>query len=433
LPLVARTGLLNLRPARSARRPRSEVRQLARITYLVSRFPHVSETFIAHEISAVSAQPELDVELRSLFPPRDRTVHPVARPWLARLRRPSLVEAAAGVVWWLRRRPLRLASSVGLIVAAHARRPRRLARALATFPIAAAHAREIAANEVDHVHAHYASYPLLAAWICARLVGAPYSFTAHAHDLFIDQSFLRRGMADARFAVAISEFNRRFLARYGCRTPVHVVHCGIDVSRYRFRPRAPAAAGRPTRLLCVASLQEYKGHRVLLDALAAGPELSGVEVDLVGDGPLRRQLQRLAARLGLAGRIRFHGSLPEPDVAALLERADLFVLPSVVAGDGQMEGIPVALMEALAAGVPVVASRLSGIPELIREGETGLLVSPDSPRDLRRAMARLLAEPGAKSQDRARAGRRLVEREFELRRSAETLARLFRGCPGPQG
>jgi colanic acid/amylovoran biosynthesis glycosyltransferase len=403
-----------------------------RVAYLVSRFPHVSETFIAREITAVGAQPELELELRSLFPPKDPTVHPVARPWLARLRRPTPADAVAGVLWWLRRRPFRLAYAVGVIVAAHARHPGRLARALATVPLAVAHARELSLNGVDHVHAHYATYPLLAAWVCGRLVGVPYSFTAHAHDLFVDQSFLRRGMADARFAIAISDFNRQALERYGHGTPVHVVHCGIDVSTYRFRPRALSAGLRRVRLLCVASLQEYKGHRVLLEALAMGPELAGVEADLVGDGPLRRQLTQQAERLGLAGRVRFHGSLPEPDVTRLLEHTDLFVLPSVVARDGQMEGIPVALMEALAAGVPVVASRLSGIPELIREGETGLLVPPDSPQDLRLAMARLLAEPMATSQGRARAGRRLVEREFELRRSAETLARLFRGGPGPQ-
>jgi colanic acid/amylovoran biosynthesis glycosyltransferase len=405
-----------------------------RVAYLVSRFPHVSETFIAREITAVGAQPELDVELRSLFPPKDPTVHPVALPWLARLRRPTPADALAGVLWWLLRRPFRLASSVGVIVAAHARHPGRLARALATVPLAAAHARELSAkNGIDHVHAHYATYPLLAAWICARLVGLPYSFTAHAHDLFVDQSFLRRGMADACFAIAISDFNRQALERYGQGTPVHVVHCGIDVSTYRFRPRALSAGGRPVRVLCVASLQEHKGHRVLLEALATGPELADVEVDLVGDGPFRRQLTQQAERLGLAGRIRFHGSLSEPDVAALLERADLFVLPSVVARDGQMEGIPVSLMEALAAGVPVVASRLSGIPELIREGETGLLVSPGSPEELRRALALLLAEPTATSQGRTRAGRRLVEREFELGRSAETLARLLRGDPVPEG
>jgi colanic acid/amylovoran biosynthesis glycosyltransferase len=398
-----------------------------RIAYLVSRFPHVSETFIARELAAVSDEPGVTLDLLSLFPPVDPTVHAVARPWVGRVRRPGPTEAVAALAWWARRRPLRLAASVALVAAGYARRPRLLARALATVPLAVAHARRLAAEPADHLHAHYATYPLLTAWLCHRLVGVSYSFTAHAHDLYVHQCFLRRRVSAARFVVAISEYNRRFLAAHNpSGTPVHVIHCGVDPSAYRFRARAPGAAG-PVRALCVASLQEYKGHRVLFEALAgAGGDLARVELDLVGSGVLRQELEGLASRLGLERRVRFHGGLPEPAVTELLDRADLFVLPSVVARDGQMEGIPVALMEALAAGVPTVASGLSGIPELVRDGETGVLAEPGSAESLRLAIGRVLADPhGARA--RAEAGRRLVEREFDLRRSAATLADLFRG------
>ncbi|MDP8943519.1 MAG: glycosyltransferase [Actinomycetota bacterium] len=397
-----------------------------RVAYIVSRFPHVSETFIVRELSAVAEHRGVHVELCSLFPAVDPTVHPAARPWLGRLRRPGALAALLALAWWLRRRPLRLISTVGRVSAAHARRPAILVRALATVPLAAAHARTLASLGVDHIHAHFATYPALAAWTCRRLTGIGYSFTAHAHDLYVDQSHLREKVGDARFAVAVSEFNRRYLRAYGgdAATPVHVVHCGIDPGAYRFRPRAPAPAG-PVRALCVASLQEYKGHRVLLEALAgAGGELRRLELDLVGGGVLREELAALAGRLGVADRVRFHGSLPEPEVAALLERADLFVLPSVVARNGQMEGLPVALMEALACGVPAVSTRLSGIPEIVRDGETGLLADPGGPASLRGALLRVLDDPaGARS--RAVAGRRLVEREFDVRASGRRLAELF--------
>jgi glycosyltransferase involved in cell wall biosynthesis len=395
-----------------------------KVAYIVSRFPHVSETFIVRELTAV-AEEGIDVSLLSLFPPVDPTVHPAARPWIEVAWRPGARAAVAGLAWWALRRPVRLTGSILVAAAAYARQPTRLGRALVALALAAAHARRIAGDGTAHVHAHYATYPLLSAWLCHRLAGIPYSFTAHAHDLFVDQSFLRRRVADARFAVAISDYNRRFLAAYAdAGTPVHVVHCGIDPSAYRFRPRAPSA--RPLRALCVASLQEHKGHEVLLRALAyGGPALEGVELDLVGSGPLRGDIERSARVLGLAARVRLHGSLPEPDVAGLLDRADCAVLPSRVARDGQMEGIPVALMEALAAGVPVVATRLSGVPELIRDGDTGLLAEPGSDDDLRRALTALLAEPAA-ARMRAEAGRRLVEAEFDLRASAATLAGLFR-------
>jgi glycosyltransferase involved in cell wall biosynthesis len=257
----------------------------------------------------------------------------------------------------------------------------------------------------------------------------PYSVTVHAHDIFVDRSFLKRRLADAAFIVAVSEYNRRFLARDGTSgtTPVHVVHCGIEPAAYCFRPRAPAA-GRPIRALCVASLQEYKGHRVLFEALSgAGQSLALVHVDLVGNGPLRQELEELARDLGLHSRVSFHGSLVEEAVTELLERADLFVLPSLVARNGQMEGLPVVLMEALAAGAPVVATRLSGIPEVVHDGETGLLVEPGSPRDLARALQTVIDQRAA-AQARTEAGRRLVEREFDVRRSAALLTDLFLGA-----
>jgi len=305
-------------------------------------------------------------------------------------------------------------------------------RSIATVPLAAAHARTLQRLGVDHVHAHWATYPALAAWLCERLTGVTYSFTAHAHDLYLNQAFLAAKAADARFVVTISEYNRRFLEPYGggSKTPVEVVHCGIDPANYHFRRRVPGPTG-PVRALCVASLQEYKGHAVLLEALTLPePALKRIELDLVGGGPLREPLEALVGRLGLVDRVRFRGSLTEPEVRALLERAEIFVLPSIVARNGFMEGIPVALMEALAAGVPVVTTRLSGIPELVRDGETGLLAEPGDPSSLARALVLALAEP-EKAARRAESGRRLVEADFDVAAAGERLAELFEGATRP--
>ena len=311
----------------------------------------------------------------------------------------------------------------------HAHRPRTLARALTTLPIAAAHARALAGLGLQHLHAHYATYPALAAWLCRRLTGITYSFTVHAHDLFVDRSNLARKVADARFVVAISDYNRMALAPLGGggETPVHVVRCGIDPSAYAFRARGPRPHG-PVRAVCVASLEEYKGHGVLLEALAdGGAVLDRVELELIGAGPLRAPLEQLTRRLGIEARVSFRGGLTEPEVTAALGAADLFVLPSIVAGNGQMEGVPVALMEALACGLPTVASRLSGVPELVRDGRTGVLAEPGDVESLRRALRLTITDPVA-ARGRAEAGRRLVESEFELQRSAGRLAALFRAA-----
>jgi colanic acid/amylovoran biosynthesis glycosyltransferase len=389
-----------------------------RLAYIVSRFPHASETFIARELVGLEAAGGEELELLALFPPVDPLVHPSAAPFVDRLIRPDVGDAASALAWWALRRPLRLAASVGVVIRDHLRSPRVLARALATVPLAAAHARAVAAHGVDHVHAHYATYPTLSAWICSRLTGTPYSFTAQAHDIYMDQSMLARKLADAAFVVAISDFNLRLLSRYGDVSHVHVIRSGIDTSAIRFRPRAVPTEG-PVNALCIASFQEYKGHSVLFEALAGSHELGRVQLDLVGGGPLREELERKARELGIAGRVRFLGTMREDEVRDLLDRADLLVLPSVVAKSGQMEGVPVALMEALAAGVPVVSTRLSGIPELIADGETGLLAEPGDPVGLREALERVVS---GRFQPDLRAGRELVEREFEV---ADTAARIW--------
>jgi colanic acid/amylovoran biosynthesis glycosyltransferase len=397
-----------------------------RIAYIVSRFPHVSETFIVRELDAVSATGEVEIELLSLFPAVAGTVHPAAEPWVRRLQRATVGGGLAALVWWLFRRPLRLASSAAVVVRAYARRPRLALRAIASVVIACRHARALAERPVDHVHAHYATYPALAAWLCWRLLGVGYSFTAHAHDLYLDQSMLGRKIADARFVVTISDFNRDWLRPFAgdSETPIEVVHCGIDLAEYEYRGRSLPAQG-PVGALCVASLQEYKGHAVLLRALAADPRLGRVRVELVGEGKLRASLEHLAAELGIAHRVKFAGGLREAAVRDRLAAADLFVLPSIIASDGQMEGLPVVLIEAMASGVPVVATRLSGIPELVVDGETGLLAEPSEPADLARALARALDDDPGEVMHRVVAGRERVERGFDLRETGERMAALY--------
>lgn len=400
-----------------------------RIAYVVSRFPDPSETFVLRELNAVARREGVEVELYVLFAPKNPFVHPEARRWIGRAHRTSWRAAAIAPLSWLIRRPRATAAALAGVIAGYWRRPRRLARALVAFTAASAHARTMKAAGIEHVHAHFATYPALAAWTIGRLIGVPYTFTAHAHDIYIDQLNLRTLVREAKAVAAISEYNRALLSRYGAggETPVEVVHCGVDPAAYAFRPRSLPREG-PVNAICVATLNELKGHRVLFEALAADDEqLRRISVDLIGSGPLEAPLRAQVAALGLERRVRFHGTRSEEEVAQMLAAADAFVLPSVIAANGQMDGIPVALMEALAAGVPVLASRLSGIPELVRDGVTGLLAEPGDAGDLARALRDLLSDPdGALA--RARAGRLLIEQEFDVERSAEAMIALFAGA-----
>jgi glycosyltransferase involved in cell wall biosynthesis len=236
---------------------------------------------------------------------------------------------------------------------------------------------------------------------------------------------LREKTAEADFVVTISEFNRRLLARFGDPAKVHVVRCGIELERYPLQEEPPPG---PATILTVASLQEYKGVDRLIRACAvlAARSLPEWRCRIVGGGVLRRELERLVEELGLGGRVELCGPKPQDEVARLLQESHLFVLPSVVAHDGQMDGLPVALMEALAVGLPVVASDLSGVPELVRPGETGTLVPPGDAEALADALAGVLLDPEP-ARRLGRAGRRLVEEQFVLSDNVGALVELFRG------
>jgi colanic acid/amylovoran biosynthesis glycosyltransferase len=397
-----------------------------RIAYVVSRFPDPSETFVLRELNAVERRDDVTVDLFALFPPKNPFVHPDAERWVQRLFRVSPGAAASGTFFWLRHRPVRTASALSLVVATHWRKPARLGRALLACTAAAGHARTMRELQPEHIHAHFATYPALAAWLCGRLLDIPYSFTAHAHDIYIDQLHVRTLIRDAEAVAVISVFNKRFLAAYasGTETPLQVVRCGVTPAAYAFRPRTLPATG-PVRAICVATLNELKGHRVLLDALAmGGPELDRIEVAFVGSGPLEDELRAHTVRLGLEERVSFEGTRSEDEVADMLDAADVFVLASVRTPTGWMDGIPVAMIEALAAGLPVIASRLSGIPELVRDGETGLLARPNDPADIARALRALIADPDGTLQ-RALAGRQLIEEQFDIERSADQMLEIF--------
>ena len=398
-----------------------------RIAYLVSRFPIVTETFVLREIDALDATGRYELEIFGLLAPKDEAVHPAARRWIPRVRRPSRAQAAGALALWLLRRPRATLGMSWTLLRAHRSQPREWLRAAAVSAFAAALARHAAASGVERVHAHFAGNPGIAAWCIWRLAGIPYSVTTHAYDIYrSDQLFLDPVVAEARDVVTISEFNRRYLLERAPVAPerLHVIHCGVSPADFAFRPRELPAEGA-IRIACVASMIEHKGQRHLLEALAGDdPTLRRMTLDLAGDGPLRPALEDTARRLGIEDRVTFHGSLPEEAVAALLDRSHVFALPSVIGGDGRMEGLPVALMEALAAGLPTVATRISGIPELVRDGETGWTVPPGDPEALRGALLEIASSPGEVAR-RAAQGRALVEREFDIERTAAELAAVF--------
>lgn len=411
----------------AAMRPAAAPAAPVKVAYMMSRFPKLSETFVLNEIAAMSAF-GVPVEIYPLLREQQPVMHPDVGRWVSQARyvswlSPRLLRAHAR---YLATQP---ATYLPLLVEVLRRNwgSRNLfIGALGTFPKAVQFADDAERRGVTHVHAHFATHPALAAFVVHRLTGIPFSFTAHGSDLHVDRRMLDAKVEAAAFVVAISRFNKEIIVREcgeGARAKVHVVHCGVDAAMF-----APPARrhGGICRIVCVASLEEVKGHRFLIDACQLLRERGVVfECTLIGDGPERQALAEQIDRLGLADRIRLAGGLTRPAVIAHLEAADIAVLASHPTASGKREGIPVALMEAMAAELPVVSTAISGIPELVENGVSGLLVPSGRPDALAAAIERLAADAELRRR-MGREGRQAVLREFDLHANACTLLTLCR-------
>jgi glycosyltransferase involved in cell wall biosynthesis len=365
-----------------------------RIAYMMSYFPKLTETFVLDEILEMERR-GIAVEIFPLMGECTGVMHPEAVPLVARARFRPMINGRIALdnLRCLVRRPLRYLGTLATLVTANRTSLRFLLGAVAVFPKACSIALEMRSLGIRHVHAHFASHPAAAAFVVGRMADIPWSFTAHGSDLHREQSMLREKASEAAFVVAISEYNRHFiLESVGANfaDKVEVIHCGVESDRFS---RVPPRHG-PLQISCVGTLHEVKGQHYLLQACALLRD-RGIDFvcNLIGDGPDRDELEQQAAALGITEQVIFHGACEREQVSALLTRMHIAVAPSVPTEDGRREGIPVALMEAAACGLPLVASRLSGIPELVRDGETGYLTDPGDIEGLADAIDRVARAP----------------------------------------
>lgn len=392
------------------------------VAIILSRFPLVTETFILREVLELERQGQ-PVRLIPLLKLNPEVVHAEALPWVDRaLYTPFLSpEILRSNLTFLRREPRRYVAVLTKVLLGSLEGLGVFVRTLALWPKSVYLASRLQEEGIRHIHAHYATYPTLTSLILSSLTNISFSFTVHAHDIFVGRALLKEKIQAARFVRTISTFNKRFLEK-ACPgiadSKCRVIHVGVEPERYgpRSSPSfvTSRSQGGAAKILSVAQLKPYKGVPVLVRAVKELVD-SGVELkcDVVGDGPLRPKIDRLISELGLSDVVRLLGWQPQQEVARLMGQATVFVLPSILAKDGQMEGIPVALMEAMAAERPVVASCLSGIPELIDDGVNGLLVPPSDAGALARAIRRLL-DDGKLREAMGKRGRQRVQKDFLL-------------------
>jgi glycosyltransferase involved in cell wall biosynthesis len=405
-----------------------------RIAYLCSRYPAVSLTFIQREVQALRAR-SLEIET---FAVRRAKPHEVLsrtdREEFARTyailppRLGDFLRAHATAL--LRRRGGYLRTlrwSLGLSPGG----VRPLLWRLFYFAEAAMLWRECERRGVRHIHAHLANVGCDLAMIAARLGGDgwSWSFTMHGSTEFFDVHAHRLPdkAGDARFVVCVSDFTRSQLLMWIPTEEwgkLRVIRCGVDVELFRRGP--DPSPGERFRVLSVTRLVPGKGMPFLLDALAALID-RGVDAELVvvGDGPERQQFVEQARRLGIADRVELAGAVGQDEIRQHYASANAFCLPSFA------EGVPVVLMEAMAFELPAVATRITGVPELIEDGRSGLLVTPARADELADALERLANSPELRQSIGAAARERVVG-EFNIQRSADQLVRLYREALGTE-
>lgn len=400
-----------------------------RLVYVVGSFPSLSETFILREIEELERR-GFRLSILSLEP-GDEVVHESARELAERtVYRPSPLSPRsllAGLVALLLH-PFGFMGAMLFALGSALRTPAATGELMRSMGAAAFFACALRGRRPRHVHAHFASMPATVGLLLAHIIETTFSFSAHARDVFTDEAVLvHRKLRQAEFVAVCTRYALEQLRR---RHPVstsdrlNLIYHGVDVVELIPLPSVEAEDEAP-EILSVGRLVEKKGFPILLRA-AAILRQRGVDFRLriVGTGPEEGDLRRLVTGLSLEDCVRFDGAVPHEQLIPTFRAAALFVLASIVAGDGDRDGLPNVLLEALALGVPAVSTRISAIPELIEHEETGLLARPGDPEDLADQMERMLFDEELRA-GVIEQGRRVVVSRFDLRENAVRLAELF--------
>lgn len=386
----------------------------SRIGYVLKMYPRFSETFIVNEILALEESGQ-QIDIFSLRLPVDGRFHES----LAEVRAPVTYlpsQVKPQELWDLLRQGLGTLPSLSVHMTDV------LALPVGDAAAAVQLAMGVRRLGITHLHAHFGSVATDVARVAARLVGVGYSFTAHAKDIFhcdVDLEALRRKIADASAVVTVSDYNLRHLRETFGPDADNVVriHNGLDLDRFAYT----APADRPPVVVGLGRLVPKKGFTYLVDAVAMlVGEGRDVRLDLVGTGEEEQALHTQVEALGLHRHVRLLGALSQPRARAAVRQAAALAAPCVVATDGNRDGLPTVLLEAMALGTPCVATPVTGIPEAVRAEHTGLLVPPGDPAALAASLARLLDDAGLRLRLATNA-RALVEREFDIRRTSAHL------------
>jgi glycosyltransferase involved in cell wall biosynthesis len=410
-----------------------------RVGYVVKRYPRYSETFIVREILA-HEQAGLDIEIFSLRPTNDGYFQDLISRVKARVNYcyfpadgllPETLAAAAltATHFWKSAADAAVELPDVWIALGEVRdeEARCVYQALAV-------ATEVKRKGIGHLHAPFASEATTVARLAAKFAGIEYSFTARAKDIFhesVQVGDLERKLRDASGVVTISDFHLDYLrTTYGALADKVIrIYNGLDLHEFPYS----SPVTRPPAILGVGRLVEKKGFGDLVDACSILAR-RGIRFHcrIVGAGPLKAELQARIDELALGDEVTLVGPRPQFQVIEEMRRASVLAMPCIVGRDGDRDGLPNVIQEALALGTPVVSTDVTGIPEIVRDGETGLQVAQHDPQALAMALERLLLDADLRTQLATKA-RKMMEVEFDIRRNTARRRALFRGDLKPVG
>lgn len=397
-----------------------------KIAYITSCFGTQSHTFIRREIRALR---NLGLRL-SLYGVRrdEQSTAPDAEDLIAETRYLYPLSYSALLrsnLFFLFRSPLHYLKGLASAFSSTEFGLKRRAKMLYHYFAAAAVARDMLTQNVDHIHAHFMNVSASLAMYAAHHSKTPFSITVHSAGTFRTPHILgvHQKLSSAQFLLMISTYNIEYFSNIvPCREKSHVVRCGMELTEFDFRGNSKPQSN-PARILAVGRFVEKKGFRYLIQACRELCE-RGVDfqLSLIGDGPLRRDLESEVVGLDLENIVNFTGPKSTNEVRAAMADADVVVVPSVTSASGEMEGLPVVIMEAMAIGVPVVASAHSGIPEIVRDGKTGYLTPEKDASAIAEAVQKTLQQPSAAMVADAY---NLVSETFNVQHVAQQRLELF--------
>jgi len=397
------------------------------IAYITQSYPTLTTTFIYREVLALQ-RVGFEIVTFAIWKPNLKRISPESRPLVNSTAYvfPASTGNLLKAQWrFMIKHPVKYFSTAFFVLTRRGESLKNRKRTLFHFIEAVYLTKAMKQQGVEHIHAHFTINAASIALILSRLLNITFSFTAH-NIFFTDRLLLKEKVREARFIVAISEFSRQYLNELVPGTYLHkmrIVHCGLSLQS--FAPPKDKPNNNPPVILFVAQLVERKGAPYLLEAcrilFQRGIPFKCI---IIGGGQQKLALEEKLKQYNLQQRVELKGPVFQKDLKPYLNACDIFALPCITAANGDMDGVPVSLMEAMAMEIPVVSTKLSGIPELIEDGKEGLLTPEKDAAALADALQRLLQNKTLRNA-LGKKGRQKIIAAFDVDKNAQQLASLF--------